>query len=120
MVKIFQFLWKNKLIFNGGRNMKDVVFYRELKILINGVRSYGIQHCRDKNVYTLKADSDRMNDFIIQVHKGFFIAQKNAIFLLQKILKEQKRLKADMKQARRDKDKNKVNVIDDLMKKTKY
>ena len=100
--------------------MKNIVFYRELKILINGVRSYGIQHCRDKDVDTLMSDFDENNNFIIQVHKGFFLAQKNAIFLLQKILKEQKRLKADLKQARRDMDKDRVNIIGDLLKKEKY
>lgn len=100
--------------------MKDIVFNRELKILINGVRSYGIQHCCDKNVDTLMADSDKRSDFIIQVHKGFWGAQKRAIFLLQKILKEQKQLKADLKQARRDKDKDKATVIGNLMQKVKY
>lgn len=25
--------------------MKDTAFYREVKILLNGVRSYGIEHC---------------------------------------------------------------------------
>lgn len=103
-----------------GHNMKAIAFYRELKILINGVRSYGIQHCCDKNMDTLMANSDKMNEFTIQVHKGFFLAQKNAIFLLQKILKEQKRLKSDLKQARRDRDKDTVNAIGDLMKKVKY
>lgn len=100
--------------------MKDVVFYRELKILINGVRSYGIQHCCDKNVDILMTDSDKRDDFTMQVHKGFFLAQKNAIYLLQKILREQKQLKMDLKQARRDRDKDKKSVIDDLIKKVKY
>ena len=36
-------------------------------------------------------DSDKRDDFTMQVHKGFFLAQKNAIYLLQKILREQKR-----------------------------
>lgn len=100
--------------------MREIVFYRELKILINGVRSYGIQHSCDKNIDNLMSDLDKRNNFTIQVHKGFFLAQKSAIFLLQKILKEQKRLKADLKQARRDRDKDKVNVIGDLIKETKY
>lgn len=100
--------------------MKDIVFYRELKVLINGVRSYGIQHCSCKNVDSLMGDLDERKNFTIKVHKGFFIAQKNAIFLLKKILKEQKRLKVDLKQARRERDKDKINVIGDLMKKVKY
>lgn len=103
-----------------GCRMREIVFYRELKILINGVRSYGIQHCCDKNIDNLISDSGKRNNFTIQVHKGFFLAQKSAIFLLQKILKEQKRLKADLKQARRDRDKDKVNVIGDLIKVAKY
>jgi hypothetical protein len=101
-------------------SMKDMIFYRELKVLINGVRSYGIQHCSCKNVDSLLGDLVERKNFTIKVHKGFFIAQKNAIFLLQKILKEQKRLKVDLKQARRDRDKNKINEISNLMKKVKY
>ena len=100
--------------------MKDIVFYRELKILINGVRSYGIEHCSYKNMASLMADSDKRKDFTVQVHKGFFIAQKNAIFLLRKILKEQKLLNVDLKQARREKNKDKIHEIDDLIKKAKY
>ena len=103
-----------------GNNMKDIVFYRELKILINGVRSYGIEHCSYKNMASLMADSDTRKDFTVQVHKGFFIAQKNAIFLLRKILKEQKLLNVDLKQARREKNKDKIHEIDDLIKKAKY
>ena len=99
--------------------MKDIVFYRELKILINGVRSYGIEHCSYKNMASLMADSDKRKDFTVQVHKGFFIAQKNAIFLLRKILKEQKLLNVDLKQARREKNKDKIHEIDDLIKKAK-
>ena len=56
---------------------------------------------------SLMADSDKRKDFTVQVHKGFFIAQKNAIFLLRKILKEQKLLNVDLKQARREKNKDK-------------
>lgn len=93
-------------------SMKDMVFYRELKVLINGVRSYGIQHCSCKNMDSLIGDLDNRKNFTIKVYKGFFIAQK--------ILKEQKRLKVDLKKARRDRDKDKINVISDLMKKVKY
>ena len=100
--------------------MKDIIFYRELKILINGVRSYGIQHCCDKNADALLEDFERRNDFTIQVHKGFFLAQRNAIFLLQKILKEQKCLKTELKQAKRDKDNDKINLVGNRMKKVKY
>lgn len=100
--------------------MKEIIFYRELKVLINGIRSYGIQHCSTKDINVLRSDSGKKSEFVIQVHKGFFIAQRNAIILLQKILKEQKRLKGDLKQARRDKDKKKTEDITELIKKTKY
>ena len=66
--------------------MKDIVFYRELKILINGVRSYGIEHCSYKNMASLMADSDKRKDFTVQVHKGFFIgngcAQINGFYCM--------------------------------------
>jgi len=100
--------------------MKDIVFYRELKVMIDGLRSYGIQHCSVKNVDILMTDSDKRNEFTIQVHKGFFITQKRAVSLLKKILKELKYLKSDLKQARKDRDKDKENVINELMKKVKY
>lgn len=100
--------------------MKELIFYRELKTLINGIRSYGIQHCSTKDINVLVSDPDKRNEFVIQVHKGFFIAQRNAIILLQKIIKEQKHLKIDLKQARRNKDKKKIDDINDLCKKARY
>lgn len=100
--------------------MRNIVFYRELKILINRLRSYGIQHCCDKSVHNIMTDFDKMNDFISYVHKGFFLAQKSAIFLLRKILSEQKHLKADLKKARRDRNKDKIKQLESLLKNTKY
>ena len=40
--------------------------------------------------------------------------------MLRKILKEQKLLNVDLKQARREKNKDKIHEIDDLIKKAKY
>lgn len=100
--------------------MKDIIFERELKTLINCVRSYGIEHCFGKNIDILMQDSEERKDFTIQVHKGFFIVQKNAIFLLKKILKEQKSLKLDLKQARRERNKEKVLEINTALEKVKY
>lgn len=100
--------------------MKDIVFHREIKVLLNGLRSYGIQHCRDNALDILISDSSKMNEFMVQAHKGFFITQERAILLLKRILKEQKSLKFNMKQARRDRDKNKENDMNELLKKTKY
>ena len=51
--------------------MKDTAFYREVKILLNGVRSYGIEHCREKNPNKLLTDSAEWEEFMLQVHKGF-------------------------------------------------
>lgn len=100
--------------------MRDIVFYRELKVIINGLRSYGIQHCSFNDMDILRTDSDKKREFIIKVHKGFFIAQKGAIFLLKKILKEQKSLKLELKRARKNRDKEKENTINELVKKVKY
>lgn len=100
--------------------MKDIIFYRELKVIINGLRSYGIQHCSFNNVDILRMGADKRSEFTRQVHKGFFVAQKRAVFLLTKILKEQKSLKLELKQARRNRDKEKENTIIGLANKVKY
>ena len=52
--------------------MKDTAFYREVKILLNGVRSYGIEHCREKNPNKLLTDSAEWEEFMLQVHKQRF------------------------------------------------
>lgn len=80
-----------------GCRMREIVFYRELKILINGVRSYGIQHCCDKNIDNLISDSDKRNNFTIQVHKGFFLAQKSADFLITENYKRTETVKGRFK-----------------------
>ena len=95
-------------------------FSREIKTLVNDVRSYGIQHCSESRMENLLSDSDKFNEFTIQVHKGFFIAQRSAIFLLRKILREQKINKINLKQARRDKDKEKIQSINEQIKITRY
>lgn len=60
--------------------MKDTAFYREVKILLNGVRSYGIEHCREKNPNKLLTDSAEWEEFMLQVHKGFFYDTKEFNF----------------------------------------
>ena len=100
--------------------MKDTAFYREVKILLNGVRSYGIEHCREKNPNKLLTDSAEWEEFMLQVHKGFFMTQKNSIFMLQKILKEQKQIKSDLKQARRNRNSDSIKKLNELLDKIKY
>lgn len=101
-------------------NMKEIIFYREVKTLINGIRSYGIQHCHITNMKLLMKNSKEREEFVIQVHKGFYLAQKNAIYLLQRILKEKKQLKIDVKQARRNQDKEKEKILNASISKVKY
>lgn len=100
--------------------MKNIVFERELKTLINGVRSYGIEHCLEREKAALFQDSEEQKNFVIQVHKGFFMVQNNAIFMLKKILKEQKALKSDLKQARREHNKKRAQEIDASLRTVKY
>lgn len=100
--------------------MKNIVFERELKTLINGVRSYGIEHCLEREKAALFQDSEEQKNFVIQVHKGFFMVQNNAIFMLKKILKEQKALKSDLKQARKEHNKKRAQEIDASLRTVKY
>ena len=51
--------------------MKDTAFYREVKILLNGVRSYGIEHCREKNPNKLLTDSAEWKNLCFRFIKVF-------------------------------------------------
>lgn len=101
--------------------MKDKVFERELKVLINYVRSYGIEHMKQKvDIRTCMGNKEFQKEFIENVHKGFYLAQRDCIFLLKKILLEKKQCKREIKEARRNRDREKSNDIDNLLKHVEY
>lgn len=83
--------------------MKDIKFERELKLLINYIREYGIHHAA-----IMKGDlpgSDSHNQFVIQVHRGYMLAQKSVLCNLTRVLQEKKQVKAKLKDANRSRDK---------------
>lgn len=98
--------------------MKDVKFERELKLLLCYIREYGIQHSNIsiKEPY----ESDIHNRFVANVHKGFMFAQRNVIDNLIIILKEQKQIKAQIKEANKVKDKSTKEECCILLKKLKF
>ncbi len=101
--------------------MKDKIFERELKVLINCVRSYGIEHMRQKcDMKTFMENKEVQKEFTENVHKGFYLAQRNCVFLLKKILLEKKQCKRDLKEARRNRDKEKSIEMDNLLKYVTY
>lgn len=100
--------------------MKNIVFERELRLMLNYIREYGIQHCKEKSIEVLSRDPEKMDDFMKNVHKGFLLAQKNAIYLLRKVLKEQKSIKLALKQARRERNKDKEKEIKNKLGKVQY
>ncbi|WP_125116767.1 hypothetical protein [Agathobaculum sp. Marseille-P7918] len=83
--------------------MNDTKFSRELKNLIYYIREYGIRHINFgfNSLDDLAKEQEQVEEFITQVHKGFFAAQDRVIYLLRKILLEQKRLKTSLADARR-------------------
>lgn len=60
------------------------------------------------------------NEFIKNVHNGFFLAQNNAIMLLRKILLEQKKLKTDLKEYRRNHNNDKIQETNNSLNYSKY
>ena len=101
--------------------MKTKIFERELKALLNYVRAYGIQHMSKKiDVDILKKDETIQNEFVKSVHKGFYLAQRNCVLLLRKVLQEKKLYKADLKNARRIKDNEKIEQYNRLINEATY
>ncbi|WP_312426837.1 hypothetical protein [Lacrimispora sp.] len=68
--------------------IKDKLFYKSLKQIIFYINEYGIK----KKNYTFSHQGDTL-EFIKNVHHGFYLAQKDIIFLMQKVLTEKKRIK---------------------------
>lgn len=101
--------------------MKEKKFERELKTLINYVRSYGIEHMSHPvDIRTYMNNKEAQKEFTENVHKGFYLAQRNCIFLLKKILQEKKRYKSDLKVARKDREKERSVQLDKSIKYITY
>lgn len=89
--------------------MKDKNFERELKTIIYLIREYGIKNIdiktRDgigKAISGKHIDKETYKGFIIEVHNGFFKAQKLIVYNLQKLSLEKKKIRAELKQNARD------------------
>lgn len=93
--------------------MKVLKFERELKTLINEVRAYGIQHSEYKNnVQDVFYGEAIRTKFIKKVHTGFALAQRRCVMLLKQVLTEKKKYKAELKDARRERDKERQRKLE--------
>ena len=90
--------------------MNDTKLIRELKEIIYYIRQYGIDHVNE-SIENILANEALMTEFHIQVHKGFYIAQEKVLHLLPKLLNEQKRIKKELADARRQRNKNQSTLL---------
>lgn len=83
--------------------MNSRKFERELKTLIYYVREYGIQHLSFplSELSRIHDDNAIAEEFMTQVHKGFYFAQERIIGLLRKVINEQKTAKRGIAETRR-------------------
>ena len=83
--------------------MNSRKFERELKTLIYYVRQYGIQHLSFplSELSRIHDDNAIAEEFMTQVHKGFYFAQERIIDLLRKVINEQKTAKRGIAETRR-------------------
>lgn len=101
--------------------MKTIKFERELKVLINYIREYGIQHMGGiNNPSDILKNENNWSAFAQAVHKGFYLAQKRCILLLREILNEKKHQKQKLKKARQEREKEKCDEITDILNQLKY
>lgn len=102
--------------------MNNAKFSREIKTLIHYLREYGIQHINFKfnSLDSLPKEQSQIDEFMTQVHQGFFAAQDRIIYLLKKILQEQKRLKSSLADARRQHNKKPSQEVLDSLNYAKY
>ncbi|MBE6673959.1 MAG: hypothetical protein E7596_02510 [Ruminococcaceae bacterium] len=100
--------------------MNENKFLRELKTLIYLVREYGICHIDfeidSKNI----RDTEKADIFYYQCHQGFYAAQDRVIPLLRKIILEQEKLKTDLKNARRERQKEEASKINLTLRRVKF
>ena len=99
--------------------MNDTKLIRELKEIIYYIRQYGIDHVNE-SIENILANEALMTEFHIQVHKGFYIAQEKVLHLLPKLLNEQKPIKKELADARRQRNKNQSTLLMNALKKAEY
>lgn len=102
--------------------MNDNKFLRELKTMIYYVREYGIRHIDFKITESdfETHNTKKVESFYYQCHQGFFAAQDRVVYLMTKILMEQKRLKSALKDARRERHKEEAHNIDLALRKVQF
>lgn len=71
------------------------------------MREYGIQHLSfpPSELSRIRNDNTIAEEFMTQVHKGFYFAQDRVIDLLRKVINEQKTAKRGVAEARRNRNK---------------
>lgn len=92
---------------------------RELKEIIYYIRKYGIDRVHLETDVILSS-KDHATEFYTQVHKGFYCAQDRILLLLPKILNERKRLKSNLREARRNREKEKILQLQEAIKQNEY
>ncbi len=102
--------------------MNENKFIRELKTLIYLVRESGIH---DDNFEISEKDfitnnTEKIDKFYYHCHQGFYAAQDRVIYLLKKLLLEQKRLKLELKEERRKHNDKEASAIYQNIQKVKY
>ena len=104
-----------------GEFMKIIKFERELKVLINYIREYGIQHIGEiSNPSDILNNENKWSEFAQAVHKGFYLAQNRSIILIKQVLTERKYQIQKLKEARRGREKEKCNEITNVLNQLKY
>lgn len=97
-------------------------FERELKTLIYYVREYGIQHLSfsPSELSRIHDDNAVAEEFMTQVHKGFYFAQERVIELLKKVINEQKAAKRGIAEARRLRNKSAEQTLQEKLDAAHY
>jgi len=97
--------------------MFDNVFIKEVKTILYMITSYGIDRTKTEKKFSKGEVIKDFDHFIIQVHIGFMMAQKNILFNLQRLSKDKKNLKKIIKASNMDIDnrnklKEKVKILE--------
>lgn len=92
---------------------------REIKLITYYIRKCGIDRV-NAEIGAILSDKALTTEFYAQVHKGFYYAQERVLLLLPKIIKERKSLKSKLKEARRNKDKEKTAQLLNAIQEVEY
>lgn len=95
--------------------MKDKLFYKNMRQILYYINEYGIK----KKKYNFNNPSDT-KEFIENVHHGFYLAQKDIIFIMQKVLIKKKEMKEHIVEANKIHDKDKIKEYNILLEKIRW